>query len=198
MGKITNKTDLKFADRSEGIQLRICGSAYSHLEPGFRAAGSGRFDDPQRRYETLYVAPTFSACYEEALVRDGYDDAVNRYHVFRARHEAASLSVLLVDFSQLRIVDFTGQNLRDMGLNLGDVMAEYPLTQELSSSLYNHPAQPHGIKYPSRMSTDAICFVLFDRAKNHVRCMPGLAPAPLTSLGEAFDSFCHGRSIALI
>ena len=183
----------------DSLQHRICLTKYAADEPGFRAAISGRFDDPTGVFETLYCAPTFGICYAETLLRERFNAATGQYEVPKREHDMRSLSLLLVDFAKLKIVDLYGRGLQAMGLNNSVLMGEYNETRKLSRAIYDHPDAPDGMIYLSRFAVDQqAAIVLFDRAKPHVRLLPGFSPAPLTDVQESFTSLTQEQQIALI
>ncbi|BDT66664.1 hypothetical protein os1_08270 [Comamonadaceae bacterium OS-1] len=181
------------------MQHRICWTKHAAAEPGFRAAVSGRFDDPLGAFETLYCAPTFGVCYAETLLRERFNAATNQYEVPKAEHERRSLSLLMVDFSKLKIVDLYGPGLQAMGLNNMDLMGEYQETRELARAMYQHADAPDGMVYLSRFAAgQQPAIVLFDRAKPHVRLLPGFPPVALLAIPEAFTALTQMQSIALV
>ncbi|SDA10774.1 RES domain-containing protein [Nitrosospira sp. Nsp18] len=58
---------------TEAAFFRICKTLYSSSEPGFRAAGTYRFDSPDQSFGTLYCARNFKTCFFETIVRDRPD-----------------------------------------------------------------------------------------------------------------------------
>jgi hypothetical protein len=181
------------------LQLRICWTKYATSEPGFRAQGTGRFDDPLKRYETLYCAPSFDTCYAETLLRERFNVASAQYEVPKAEHDSRSLVALLADFSKLKIVDLYGPGLQSMGLNNMVTMGSYAETRDLSRAIYDHADAPDGIVYLSRFApSHQPAIVLFDRAKPLVRCFPGCGPTTLPNLPEMFATLSQFRSIALV
>ena len=182
-----------------GLQHRICPTKYAGSEPGFFAGKSGRFDDPDGIYKTLYCAPTFEVCYSETLLRVRHNTATDQYEVPKVEHNARSLSLLLVDFSKLKIVDLYDGGLQAMGFNYMTVMGEYEETRQLSHAIYHHNDKPDGIAYLSRFAVGRQpAIVLFDRAQPHVRCVPGLQPIPLPVVPEVFNALSQTQSIALV
>jgi len=183
----------------DSLQHRICLTKYAANEPGFRAAVSGRFDDPIGVYETLYCAPTFGICYAETLMRGRFNHANGQYEVPKLEHDIRSLSVLVVDFAKLKIVDLFGSGLRAMGLDNSIPMDKYSETRNLSRAIYDHADAPDGMMYQSRFAVGRQpAIVLFDRAKPHVRRLPGFFPVPLTEVQESFTALTQEQQIALI
>lgn len=190
---------LSWAHQTDAVLFRICSTAFTDVEPGFRATKSCRFDDPRQEFTTLYCASDFATCYSETLLRDGtfdYDDS--QYVVSRAIHESRSLTVVVADLLKLRLVDLFGEGIRKMGLDASVGLGAYSTTQELALSLYEHAEKPDGIVYHSRLSPGRSAVVFFDRALPHIRLFPGLKPTPLPELREAFDALTLTHKIALL
>jgi len=195
----TLPSKLELARLLDGLQQRICSTAYANLEPGFRAARNGRFDDPNGVFKTLYCAPCFGTCYAETLLRSRLNVATGRFEVPQKEHDSRSLSMLLVDFPRLKMVDMLGAGLQAMGLDNAVTMGAYSETQALARALYEHPDAPDGIVYLSRYAVgQQPAVVLFDRAIPHVRKLPGLDPLPLNTIPEVFHSFSQDRAIAFV
>lgn len=189
---------LRWAKPLEAVQHRICQTKYATSEPGFWAGVSGRFDDPMGIFETLYCASTFDVCYAETLLRERFEPSSGQFEVPRLEHDSKSLSLLLVDFSKLKIVDLFNEGPA-MGLNHKHVMGDYDDTRELARAMYDHRDEPHGLIYLSRFATGRQpSIVLFDRAKPHVRVLPGFKPAPLWTIPEVFTTLTQVQKIALV
>ncbi len=172
----------------DGLLLRICRTAHADKEPGFRATRSYRFDDPDGKFETLYCAASFETCYHETVVRDRrVDPALNRIPIPRSEHDARSLSLVLVDWSRLRMVHLCDDGAHQLGQDAAPLMgADYAPTQALARALHNHPDAPHGAVYRSRFNMSSVAIVLFGHARPQVRLYPAARPTPLTELMEAF------------
>ena len=181
-------TRLPFITPRDGLMLRICSTAYADKEPCFRATRSFRFDDPNGKFETLYCAASFETCYHETVVRDRpLDSASGRIPIPRAVHDTKSLSMVLVDWSRLRIVHLCDDGAHQVGCDASMLMgADYVPTQALAHALYEHPGAPDGAVYRSRFNMSSQAVVLFDRAKAHVRLHPAARPTPLTEMNETF------------
>ncbi len=190
---------LQYAKLPDGLLHRICLTKYASSEPGFFAAASGRFDDPLKTFKTLYCAATFDVCYAETLLRDRMNTATGIFEVPKSQHDARSLSLVLVDFSQLKIVDLYGPGLQMMGLDNSHTMAQYSETQLLSRALYEHAEAPDGMIYLSRFApSHRQSIVLFDRAECHVRQLSSFPVTPLIQVPELFAALTQVQPIALV
>lgn len=178
---------LPLAEPSEAIFVRIGSIAYAATEPGFRASGSYRFDDPGRAYQTLYCASEFVTCMTETLPRNS-----TRLRVPQTWLGERSLVAMLVDVMKLSLVDlFSSKALATLELDLAIVAGDdYRTTQALARLIHDHPSAPDGIVYRSRFSPDADALVLFERTKRKkaVRLYPGTTPIPLAKAQEATDA----------
>jgi RES domain len=180
---------------AEALVHRICNSKDAHAEPGFKASGKYRFDDPKQRFGTLYCARDFGTCFLETLLRGKASLAVAR-----SDYDARSVALLLLDAKQLSLVDtFSTAALARLGLDLAIVAGgNYVATQHLAELVYAHRANPHGIMYRSRFDPDQPAIVLFDRANRHVRVYPGNRAQPLSKVAELSDGVRNKIPFVLI
>jgi hypothetical protein len=170
--------------------LRICSSAHATSEPCFRSTRSYRFDDLHGKFKTLYCAASFETCYHETVVRGRkMDPLTSRIPIPRAEHDAKSLSIVLVDWSKLRMVKLYDDGAQLLGCDGSILMgSDYVSTQALASALHEHPDSPHGAVYRSRFNMKSFAVVLFERAQPFVRIHPTAGVTPLTDLHEAFHA----------
>jgi len=159
--------------------------------PPFDAIGTGRFDDPQRRYRVLYTAEAAIGAFLESLapfrrpLRDllpvlrrmsGVRDPVIG-RVPRNWHLKRMLGVIRLypgqqwlDFRSVdvhtRLGHLFAQQLADLGYDVLDARAalslDRPFTQGVSRWAYEQGYQ--GIIYTSRIDTRHTCWALFDGA----------------------------------
>jgi len=193
-------TSLIWAENVDALVMRICATAYPTLAQGFRATGGSRFDDPLKKFETLYCAADYATCYSEVMLRDGtFNPSTSQYEILRNEHERRSLALMLIDHTILNLVDLYGDGLHQMGFDNSTPFGSYSLTQRLARDLYEHKDKPHGIVYPSRLGAKhKPAIVLFDRAKKHIRLFPSTTTTELSQLRESFDALTKERRIALL
>lgn len=133
---------------------------------GFGTAPS-RFSDPrktvQTRFGVYYAGGSFESAVLETLVRDRKNLNPGLLLVSAAELEAFVHVPVLVA-APLTLVDLRGGNPIVMGVPTDAVRARsHRLGQRLSRVLYDHPLQPDGLCYPSRLNGDDVIAV-YDRA----------------------------------
>jgi hypothetical protein len=169
---------------TEAAFFRICKTMYSSSEPGFRAAGTYRFDSPDQSFGTLYCARNFKTCFFETIVRDRPD-----LKIPAADYNNRSAVQLLLDTLKLRLVTIHGDGAQTLRLNLAELAgADYTYPQALAKAIHDHGSEPHGMVYRSRFDDDALAMVLFERAKPHVRIFPCSTPVALLDAKELGDA----------
>jgi hypothetical protein len=180
-------TRLPLEELAEATFLRICSTAWAAKEPGFRASGLFRFDDPRRTFETLYVASAFKTCFFETVVRDKMTVPPDP-----AKLAERSVVVLTVATKELKLVKLHGTGAQQLKLNAAQLMSEgYTFTQELARSIHEHPDQPDGMVYRSRFDDDQLALVLFGRAAEKVRLFPGSRTISLDQTPELVMAACR-------
>jgi hypothetical protein len=178
---------------TEALLLRICRSAYAEAEPGFRAAGVYRFDDPDCSFGTCYLARDFKTCFFETIVRN------KSLNIAKSEYNSRSVVSLLLDVNKLRLVQLHGDGAQRLRLDLADLVgADYGFTQALSKAIYNHRQQPDGLVYRSRYDDDALAIVLFERARPRVRLFPGAKPKALPEVPELGNGLRRAVSFKLV
>jgi RES domain len=155
-----------------------------------------RFSDPRRRvlknrFGVLYLGNTLKVCFLEAVLRDRRNGLVGDYLI--GESELRSRRYALIEpAAPLRLVDLRGDGCVRMGIP-SDVprSANHALARRWSLAFYQHPSEPDGIIYPSRLNDDTN-LAIYDRAVAKLRQVgdtalidaPGFA-AVLDDLGVA-------------
>lgn len=146
-----------------------------------------RFSDPRRRkaanrFGVLYLGETVKVCFLEAVLRDQRDGKIGDLPIA----EAELLSRAYVEIAvaiPLRLVDLRHDGAVVMGVPTDVAKAQSQTLARLwSVAFHEHPEEPDGIIYPSRLNGHANLAV-FDRAIKKLRLVrrttllaaPGLA-----------------------
>jgi RES domain-containing protein len=139
---------------------------------GYSKAPS-RFSDPRRRvlknrFGVLYLGNTLKVCFLEAVLRDRRNGAVGDYLIGESELRSRRY-VLIEPVAALRLVDLRGDGCVRMGVP-SDVprSANHALARRWSLAFYQHPSQPDGIIYPSRLNDD-MNLAIYDRAVAKLR-----------------------------
>ncbi|MCC7103948.1 MAG: RES family NAD+ phosphorylase [Chloroflexi bacterium] len=95
--------------------------------------------------------------------------------------------------AELRLVDLTGARLRSIDADARLPHGSYPVTQRWSLTLWQHPDQPDGLCWHSRLDDDRLSFGIFDRASEKLvpACQGSLMlpkhPALLREILESYE-----------
>lgn len=124
----------------------------------FSSSGSNRFDSPDGRFGTLYLAEQIGGAFVEVFCRQQQrqisEEFLARIHVAEFRTTRS-----------LRLVDLAGKGLIRMGLDARICTGDYGIAQQWSRAFYEHPDQADGIIYVSRHDPREKLVALFDRAQ---------------------------------
>lgn len=181
---VRSDASLHYETLDESLHYRIFRTTYAASEPYFGKFKLYRFDSPTKEFGTLYCAELFKTCFCETLIRNSVGLRV-RASDFQDR----SLSLLVLKTQSLRIVSMYGDHARNLGLDHADLIGkDYAITQRIASDVFHHADKPHGMLYQSRFNSPALAVVLFDRARDLTRPMPGFRPQKLADCPELAES----------
>lgn len=157
-----------------------------HEPLNFGRTGGNRFDDPLRRYGTLYAAETFDGAFIETFGRNPGVNVV-------AEHQLAERSLALIEaLRPLELVDLTGPGLARIGATTGLTAGPHAAAQRWSRALWSHPSRPDGVLYRARHDPSCVCVAIFGRAARAVRAVPSgrvLDPAHRLLLSSALRRY---------
>jgi len=130
--------------------------------------GPSRFSDPRRRspdrrFGVVYLGSSIKVCFVEAVLRDQGDGRIG--DLLLDEYDLAARSYALVEVTAaLSLVDFRGDGPLRMGIP-SDVArgSRQSLARRWSLAIYEHPARPDGIIYPSRLNGETN-LAIYDRA----------------------------------
>lgn len=156
--------------------------------------GRNRFSDPTgHAYGVVYLGSSAKVAFVETLLRDAADGRGEDCVLELAEIEARSLATIRV-IEPLRLVDLTGDGALVMGVP-SDVAgySDQTLAQQWSVAFHDHPDQPDGVYYPSRLNEER-CIALYDPAlgKLEARSTPRLVEC-----GDELAAILDDLSIAL-
>ncbi|MER9776841.1 RES family NAD+ phosphorylase [Mesorhizobium sp. M0220] len=127
-----------------------------------------RFSDPRRRLDAnrfgvLYLGDSLEVCFLETVLRDrreGILDDLPIEEVELTRRRYAEIATT----TDLRLVGLGGDNAVRMGVPTDVVRAQRQnLARRWSLAFHQHPSEPDGIIYPSRLN-EATNLAIYDRA----------------------------------
>jgi hypothetical protein len=150
-----------------------------------------RFSDPRRRvpenrFGVLYLGQTLKVCFLEAVLRDQRNGVVGDY-LISERELHTRRYVLIEQTTPLNLVDLRGDGCVRMGIP-SDVPrgSNQALARRWSLACYQHPSEPDGIIYPSRLNGDTN-LVIYDRAIMKLREASNTALIRAPGLAEVLD-----------
>lgn len=127
-----------------------------------------RFSDPRRRvpenrFGVLYLGSTLKVCFVESVLRDQGDGRIGDL-LLEQRELAVRNYAMIAIIAPLSLVDLRSDGPLRMGIP-SDVVrgAKQSLARRWSLAFHEHPAQPDGIIYPSRLNGE-INLAIYDRA----------------------------------
>lgn len=132
-----------------------------------------RFSDPRRRvvvnrFGVLYLGDSLKVCFLEAVLRDRREGLVNDLPIDEVELTQRRYAEITTT-GDLRLVDLRGDNAVRMGVPTDVVRAQRQnLARRWSLAFHEHPVQPDGIVYPSRLN-GATNLAIYDRAIGKLR-----------------------------
>jgi RES domain len=127
-----------------------------------------RFSDPRRRipanrFGVLYLGSSLKVCFVEAVLRDQGDGRTGEL-ILDERDLAVRSFAEIEVATPLTLLDLRGDGPLRMGIP-SDVArgSKQSLARQWSLAFHEHPAQPDGIIYPSRLNGETNLAV-YDRA----------------------------------
>jgi hypothetical protein len=169
-----------------------------HADPlGFGKSRS-RFSDPRRRVESnrfgvLYLGGSLNVCFLEAFLRDQRNGAIGDLPIAERELNIRSYAEIRV-IETLRLVDLRGNAAIRMGVPSDVARASrHTLSRLWSLALHEHPEQPDGIIYLSRLNSETN-LAIYDRA------IKKLATHGVTPLIEVtgLANVLRGLNVALV
>jgi hypothetical protein len=173
---------------------RIYWSAYP--DPLGCGKSPSRFSDPRRRvaanrFGVLYLGDSLKVCFLEVVLRDRREGLVGDLPIDEAELTQRRYAEIAAT-ADLRLVDLRDDNAVRMGVPTDVVRAQRQnLARRWSVAFHEHPAQPDGIIYPSRLN-GATNLAVYDRsiAKLQPKRVVTLLGAP--GLAQVLDDFRVG------
>ncbi len=121
-----------------------------------------RFDDPEGRYGVLYVAQERMGAFIETFGRKP-----GKRRFFSSQLASRRLATVGAR-RDLRLVDFRGDGLPQLGATAEVTSGPYDLSRAWSRALYEHPREPDGICYRLKHAPGRAGVAIFDRAEGDV------------------------------
>lgn len=155
-----------------------------------------RFSDPRRRvaanrFGVLYLGDSLKVCFLETVLRDRREGLVDDLPIEEVELTQRRYAEIATR-ADLRLVDLRGDNAVRMGVSTDVVRAQRQnLARRWSLAFHEHPAQPDGIIYPSRLN-GATNLAIYDRsiAKLQPKRVVTLLGAP--GLAQVLEDFRVG------
>lgn len=134
-----------------------------------------RFSDPRRRlpanrFGLLYLGSSLKVCFVEAVMRDQGDGHID--DLLLDERDLAVRSYAKIEVAAaLSLIDLRGDGPLRMGIP-SDLArsSKQSLARRWSLAIYEHPAEPDGIIYPSRLNGETN-LAIYDRAIPKLRAV---------------------------
>lgn len=158
----------------------------------FDTSRDGRLNAPDGSYGVLYAARDAHGAFAETFLRQPGLTLLDPDLLARKAY------VRFESVEELRLVRLAGPGLAILGATAEVVHGglPYDVPQAWSKALSEHRVGAHGIAYNARHDDEALCYALFDRARDAVREADRHRPRP--GLVLAFGGAVSGRLGALV
>lgn len=150
-----------------------------------------RFSDPRRRalanrFGVVYLCSTLKVCFLETILRDRRNSAIGDYLIGKSELRLHRYALIELT-SRLSLVDLRRDGCVRMGIP-SDVprRANQALARRWSLAFYQHPSQPDGIIYPSRLNEETN-LAIYDRAIVKLRAVNQTDLIGVPGLTEVLD-----------
>jgi hypothetical protein len=155
---------------------------HRHPDPLGCSRTPSRFSDPTSVPEApgfgvLYLGESLKVCFAETLLRDKANARLGQVTLPMSVIESRQVATI-ASHQPLTLVDLRRDGPLQMGIPSDAVRSsDHNLGRAWSLSLHQHPQQPDGIIYPSRLNED-LNVAVYDRAIGKLHC---IEVCPLTS-----------------
>ncbi|MDF2389505.1 RES family NAD+ phosphorylase [Nostoc ellipsosporum NOK] len=177
---------------------RILGRIYWGAYPNPLGYGKSpsRFIDPRRRIDAnrfgvLYLGDSLKVCFLEAVLRDRREGLVDDLPIDEAELTHRRYAEIATT-ADLRLVDLRGDNAVRMGVPTDVVRGQRQnQARRWSVAFHEHPSQPDGIIYPSRLN-GATNLAVYDRAIGKLQPKRAVMLLGAPGLAQVLEDFKVG------
>ncbi len=152
-----------------------------------------RFSDPRRRAEAdrfgvLYLGSSLKVCFLETMLRDERDGIVGQIAIAESELDDRRYAEIRVS-QALRLLDLSGDGPVRMGIP-SDVARgrRQALARKWSVAFHEHPQQPDGIVYPSRLNGETN-LAIYGRAVGKLELLRAHELKCAAGLPDVLDEF---------
>lgn len=133
--------------------------------PGRAYPARGRWDSPERRFGTCYLADAAHphVAFAERFLRDPKRTLIPEAEIARA-----AISVVEVD-EPIAVVPFHGASLKRLGASAAIAHGDHRESRLWAQAIHDHPAAPSGLRWRSRVDDDGFAVALFQRCRDRLR-----------------------------
>jgi len=131
----------------------------------FDPSREGRLNSPDGSYGVLYAAREAHGAFAETFLRRPGQTLIDQGLLGRKAYARLEIT------TDLNLIRLAGPSLAILGATAEVVHGglPYDVPQAWSKALFEHPLRPDVIAYYARHDDEAICYAIFDRARNAVR-----------------------------
>jgi hypothetical protein len=148
--------------------------------PATGSPPSGRWDSPEGRFSTCYLAEAEHPCiaFAERFLRDPERTLIPEVEIRRAGISVVEVGTPIV------IVPLHGPSLRRLGASAAITHGDHRGSRLWAQALYDHEATPGGVRWRSRVDDDGFAVALFDRSREALKVID---TEPLISAGSILE-----------
>lgn len=153
----------------------------------FGRTGENRFDAPNGEFGALYAGEDAFCAFIES-----FGDPLE-FRVVSWRDLTRKCLSNIATSKMLRLVDLTGQGLRQIDADVRLTSGPHDLSQQWALRLWSHPGRPDGIIYRARHDPSKEAVALFDRSEDAITGKPvGQLTADQDLLSRMLDRYGFG------
>ncbi|MER9344505.1 RES family NAD+ phosphorylase [Mesorhizobium sp. M0601] len=155
-----------------------------------------RFSDPRRRVDAnrfgvLYLGDSLKVCFLETVLRDRREGILDNLPIEEVELTRRRYAQITTN-ADLRLVDLRADNAVRMGVPTDVVRAQRQnLARRWSLAFHEHPSQPDGIIYPSRLN-EATNLASYDRAVPKLQARRVVTLLGARGLAQVLEDFRVG------
>lgn len=162
------------------VRVHTIGRDPLFFGPAAGSRPSGRWDAPERRFGTCYLAAAGHPhiAFAERFLRDAERTLIPEAELVRA-----GISIIRIE-KPIAIVPFHGALLKRLAASAGVAHGDHRESRLWAQALHDHEAAPGGLCWRSRVDDDGFAVALFDRCR---RALKVIETEPLLEARVAID-----------
>lgn len=170
------------------VRVHTLGRTPLFFGPAADSRPSGRWDSPDHRFGTCYLAEARHPCIAvaERFLRDPERTLIPEAEIRRAAISTVRLEAALA------IVPLHGASLKRLAASAATTHGDHRESRLWAQAVHDHEAAPDGVRWRSRIDDDGFAVALFDRSRRALRVIetePLLDARHACKLEECLDRY---------